>query len=138
MSNAFKSGGFGDCLLGLRRSRNLSQKALSIMAGMDQSYVAGLETGRRSPPKEKQICRLIQALETTPVEEQELRAAHAISKMIDATDGLTTEQGKTLSALTQHLQCLSLDDIKTIENLASVLHRKAPLTNLDNRNFSMT
>jgi len=119
-----KAEGFGGCLLSLRRSRNLSQKALSILAGMDQSYLAGLEAGRRAPPKEKQICRLISALDTSENEEQELRAAHAIAKMLDATDGLQSGKGKVLALLTGHLQNLSLDQIGMIESLASELQRQ--------------
>lgn len=122
--NTTKTGGFGGCLLSLRRSRNLSQKALSLMAQMDQSYLAGLEAGRRAPPKEKQICRLIMALDTTANEEQELRAAHAIAKMLDATDGLHSGKGKALASLTEHLQNLTLDQIGMIESLASELQRQ--------------
>lgn len=119
-----KTGGFGGCLLGLRRSRNLSQKALSILAGMDQSYLAGLEAGRRAPPREKQFSRLISALETSESEEQELRAALAVSKMLDATNGLQTGKGRVLASLTGHLQHMSLVEIAMIDSFASALQRK--------------
>ena len=110
--------------MSLRRSRNLSQKALSILAGMDQSYLAGLEAGRRAPPKEKQICRLIRALDASNTEEQELRAAHAISKMLEATDGLHSGKGRVLASLTGHLQNMSLVEVAMIDSFASELQRK--------------
>ncbi len=115
------TGCFGQCLTALRHSRNLSQKALAILAGMDQSYLSGLEAGRRAPPKEKQIGRLICALETSEMEEQELRAAIAVSKMLDATNGLQSGKGKVLASLTEHLQELSLDELGIIESIASNL-----------------
>lgn len=102
----------------------MSQKALSILAGMDQSYLAGLEAGRRAPPKEKQICRLMRALDTSAKEEQELRAAHAISKMVEATDGLQSGKGRVLALLTEHLQNLTLDQIGIIESMACELQRQ--------------
>jgi transcriptional regulator with XRE-family HTH domain len=127
-----KTGGFGGCLLGLRRSRNLSQKALSILAEMDQSYLAGLEAGRRAPPREKQFSRLISALETSESEEQELRAALAVSKMLNVTSGLQSGKGKVLASLTEHLQDLSLDQIGMVESLASELQRQTNSRELRN------
>lgn len=118
------SGCFGQCLTALRHSRNLSQKALAILAGMDQSYLSGLEAGRRATPKEKQIGRLICALETSELEEQELRAAIAVSKMLDATNGLQSGKGKVLASLTEHLQDLSLDELGLIEGIASKIRNQ--------------
>lgn len=115
MNTSNRPGSFGICLFELRRRRNLSQKSMAILAGMDQSYLAGLEVGRRPPPKEKQLLRLIQALQATSIEEQELRVAHAISKLVDVIDELNPERGRALVALSLHLQNISLDDLKTAE-----------------------
>lgn len=124
MKKSIQSRGFGACLQKLRDRHNLPQKVLAIEAGMDQSYVAGLEAGRRSPPREKQLMRLVHALKATPEEQQELREAHALSRLVDAVEELNPERGKALAALAHHLQNLSLDELKIIETMASMLDHR--------------
>jgi transcriptional regulator with XRE-family HTH domain len=52
--------------LGLARRRaKLSQKALALASGMDQSYVCGVEKGRRATPKAEAIERLAASLRET-------------------------------------------------------------------------
>ena len=43
MNKSIQSGSFGSCLFDLRHSRNMSQKAMAILAGMDQSYIHVIE-----------------------------------------------------------------------------------------------
>lgn len=40
---------FGDALRTCRRSRNLSQEELGQLAGLDRTYISGLERGKRNP-----------------------------------------------------------------------------------------
>ena len=108
---------FGNCLLDLRHARNISQKALAITASMDQGYLAGIESGRRPLPKEKQLTRLICALQVSPEEEQKLREAHAFSRLANALEEINPERCKALVALTQKLCSLSIDDFKRVEDL---------------------
>jgi len=124
-----QAGCFGSCLVNIRNSRNLSQKALAILAGMDQSYLAGLETGRRAPPKEKQIIRLIEALHASPEEAQELRDAHTFTKLLDVAMAPCPERNQVLAALSGHLLHLSVEEIKEIEILASKMNRLGSNTN---------
>ena len=116
---------FGNCLLKLRKKRNLSQKAASILAEMDQSYLAGLETGRRAPPRERQMARLIDALQITESEEYELREAHAISRLADLAGNNIPEKSKAMAVLVCQLRNLSISDIKLIEDLTSRLSERA-------------
>jgi transcriptional regulator with XRE-family HTH domain len=125
MSKSIRSGSFGSRLLELREIRNLSQKAVSILAGMDQSYVAGLEAGRRPPPREKQLARLIYALQATKTEERELREAHVFSRLVDAVEEINPERGQALVALAHQLCNLSLDDLKHIEGMTSRLRHQS-------------
>ncbi len=71
---------FGACLTRLRKARGMSQKALSLSAGMDSSYVSGVERGRRPPPRDRQLERLIEALGASEEETHALRLALAVSR----------------------------------------------------------
>ena len=121
----FKTKHFGDCLHKIRLQHSLTQKSAALLAGMDQSYLAGLETGRRSLPRERQLARLIKALQTTRIEEQELREAHAFSKLAEMVDRSNPERGMSMAALVYHLRGLSLDDVKLIEGMALRLNNQA-------------
>lgn len=111
---------FGACLSRLRRHRQLSQKALAITAGMDQSYLAGLEGGRRPPPRDRQLQRLMVALQATPEEEQELREARAIFHLRHVADELSPGRGKAIAALAWRLQALPPRQFQLVEEMASL------------------
>ncbi len=115
---------FGACLLRIRRHHNLSQKVVALIARMDQSYLAGLEAGRRSPPREKQLARLIDALQATPEEEKELREAHALARLVGVMGEIDPERGIALAAFAFRLLSLSAEEIKIVESMAVMLGRK--------------
>jgi len=48
-----------------RKARDLSQEALALVAGIDRTYVSGIERGRRNPSL-SMIVKLARHLETTP------------------------------------------------------------------------
>jgi transcriptional regulator with XRE-family HTH domain len=48
-----------------RKARDLSQEALALVAGIDRTYVSGIERGRRNPSL-SMIVKLAEHLETTP------------------------------------------------------------------------
>ena len=58
---------FGRRLQELRRSRGLSQEALAALAGLDRTYVASCERGKRNIGLVN-IHRLAAALEVAPAE----------------------------------------------------------------------
>ncbi|MDB5335951.1 MAG: DNA-binding protein [Planctomycetaceae bacterium] len=53
---------FGLFLQDLRREKNLAQKQLAGMLGIDQSYLSGLESGRKGAPPPAVVLRLRDAL----------------------------------------------------------------------------
>lgn len=55
---------FGDALRIWRRSRNLSQEELGQLAGLDRTYISGLERGKRNPTL-KVIVHIAACLGTT-------------------------------------------------------------------------
>lgn len=115
---------FGACLLKLRNRRKLSQKYVALSAGMDQSYLAGLEAGRRPPPRDKQLVRLVSALSATPEEIQELREARVLTRMADVVDELDPERGKALASLACRFNRLSASQLHVIEEMASLLEQR--------------
>ena len=121
VTTIFQFRNFGACLLKIRMDHELSQKAVAIIAGMDQSYLAGMEAGRRSPPREKQLLRLIEAIQATPEEEKELRESHAFARLVGIVDEIDPERGRALAALAFRFLSLSSEEIKIVESLASML-----------------
>lgn len=115
---------FGACLLKLRNRRKLSQKAVAVSAEMDQSYLAGLEAGRRPPPRDRQLARLVSALDATPEEIQELREARALARLADVVDELDPQRGKALVSLACRFNKLTLSQLRVIEEMASLLEHR--------------
>jgi transcriptional regulator with XRE-family HTH domain len=54
---------FGDRIRARRQALGLSQEALALRAGINRTYIASLEAGRRNPSLEL-ISKLARALET--------------------------------------------------------------------------
>ncbi|MGV8135327.1 MAG: helix-turn-helix domain-containing protein [Mangrovibacterium sp.] len=55
---------FGLRVKEIRQLRGLSQEALALKAGIDRTYMTGVENGKRNVSI-KNICRIIQALEVS-------------------------------------------------------------------------
>lgn len=116
-------GEFGACLLRLRTRRKLSQKSVAISAQMDQSYLAGLEAGRRPPPRDRQLARLIDALNATPDEIKELREARALSRLAEVVIELDPERGEAFASLARSFNRLSGSQLHVIQEMASLLEQ---------------
>ena len=63
---------YGIALREIRSERSLSQEALAHRAGLDRTYVSGVERGERNPSLES-LLKLMDALEL-PLSELALRA----------------------------------------------------------------
>lgn len=124
MNSNSQPGEFGACLLKLRNRRKLSQKAVAVSAEMDQSYLAGLEAGRRPPPRDRQLARLVSALDATPEEIQELREARALARLADVVDELDPQRGRALASLACRFNRLSLGQLRVIEEMTSLLEQR--------------
>jgi transcriptional regulator with XRE-family HTH domain len=83
---------FPSALARARSNARLSQKAMAISAGVDQSYLSGVETGRRPVPQAEAVERFIAALRSA-------RASLARDELIWA------------AAHDRVLRCLSLNDL---------------------------
>lgn len=59
----------------LRRRYQVSQKELAHRMGYEQGYISGLEIGRKGPPNEEFVGKLIEALNLASEEQLRLRQA---------------------------------------------------------------
>ncbi|WP_409558260.1 helix-turn-helix domain-containing protein [Achromobacter animicus] len=71
----------GVCLERLRKRRDMYANRLASLVGVDTSYITLLERGRRPPPRDAVLRRLIAALLLTPCEEEALTRA-ALNELI--------------------------------------------------------
>lgn len=77
----------GHVIRALRGRRAMSQKALALEAGVDQSVLAAIEHGRRPPPRDDVLQRLIAALSLSELELQELERGRVASRLVKALEG---------------------------------------------------
>ncbi|MEJ1129073.1 helix-turn-helix transcriptional regulator [Variovorax sp. CCNWLW225] len=75
---------FGVAIKALRERQRRSQKELALTAGMDQSFLAAIERGRRPPPQLRQVKRLIEALHATAEEAEQVMLAWELSRLARA------------------------------------------------------
>lgn len=107
---------FGDCLAQLRKKRGCSQKSIAIEAGLDASYLAGIEHGRRPPPRQPVLERILTAMCATPSERLKIKSAIGIAKLarIAATE-LEPNYGKSLVRIATSMQSCSTEELKALE-----------------------
>lgn len=110
---------FAGCLKRLRKSRSIPLKVLAHRAAMDQSYVSGLEAGRRPPPRDKQLLRLGDAFHCSPEEISELFYARAISKASALCKQLCPDQPEILVQLICVVARLPADELAILLKIAS-------------------
>ena len=105
----------------IRDNHDLSQKALAITAGMDQSYLAGLESGRRPPPRDKQLLRLTQALQATDQEKRALLTARTMSRLSNVLEEFGEERAKSLTAIVEAVNKLPGSESQILKTVAKLL-----------------
>lgn len=112
---------FGRCLKELRLTRGLPQKVVSLSAGMDPSYVSGLEVGRRSPPRDRQLLRLASAMNATEEEITQLKTARALTQLSRATRDTGGESEPGLVKLLTMATEMSAAEISALEMIVQVI-----------------
>lgn len=72
---------FGAAVRALRERQGRSQKELAITAGVDPSFLAAIERGRRPPPQIRVVKRFIEALRASPQEAEQVMLAWELSRL---------------------------------------------------------
>ncbi len=114
---------FGNCICQLRKERGKSQKWLAIEAGLDQSYLASLERGRRAPPRELILQRLLDALGVSSEERIEVQRALGLSRAANAFDGMDLEYRHCLLQVATAMRFCSPRELKAIETVVQSLSK---------------
>lgn len=99
---------------------------LALLAGVDPSYITLLERGRRPPPRDAVLARLITALMLTPQEKEELTRA-ALNELtlwhIERINGTTAARELAKRIFTNDSR-LSEQDYRVIDSLVQALLRE--------------
>lgn len=112
----------GDVLFEMRRRRRLLQKTLAADAGIEASYLAGLERGRRRAPSHRVLERLLKALGATSAEREEVRHAIAVGRLErELCDGPLAENSELIVRIADLLPDLDARSVQMLEILADLL-----------------
>lgn len=121
---------FGENLFQLRHRCKKLQKTVAYAAGLDPSYVAGLEKGRRDPPRREILDKLCEALAATPAERERLHRAALASKLkkVWAEACGDSELADLFAKLAMALPTLTAAERTAIDTLVSACMRQHPPT----------
>lgn len=110
----------------LRRRYRVSQKELAKRMGYEQGYISGLEVGRKGPPNEEFIGKLIETLDIDKDEQMALRQAVAESqRRYVLPDDASTDVYKLVRKLWGEMNNLQPTQIRAINEILSFQDRKS-------------
>lgn len=109
--------GFGSVVVGFRRSRGWSQKRLALEADLDQSYLAGIESGRRPPPRDAVVKRLTNALKLSPEESQGFQRTLVVARAVRVVERVDSNLGQVLALLISAVQYCSAEELQALATL---------------------
>lgn len=120
---------FGENLFQLRRKRKKLQKAVAYAAGLDPSYVASLENGRRDPPRREILDKLCDALAATPAEREQIHRAALATKLkkVWAETSEAPELADLFAMLAMALPALNSAERAAVETLVGACMRQHQL-----------
>ena len=81
---------FGKAIVVARTARGARQVEVARRAGMDASYLAAIENGRRKAPAGTLLRDLLGAIEMSPPEQRKLELIAALDRMVDVLDDNTS------------------------------------------------
>jgi len=94
---------------------------------MDQSYISGLELGRRPPPRDRQLLRLANALTATPDETLKLRYARAVTQLARSAKTWKNFNETALETFLQQIAgAINEEEISIVEAVATAIRLPSP------------
>lgn len=115
----------GSLVISFRRSRAWSQKRLALESGLDQSYLAGVERGRRPPPRDAVVKRLANALKLSAEESHTFLGALAAARAARVVERFDPDVGRAVALLTNGIQYCSGDELQALATLIGGYQRRA-------------
>lgn len=100
----------GKALLLARNRRGLSQRDAARRAGVNPSYLAAIENGRRSVPLPETIARMVNALELGNAERSHVEYLAAVQRMYEANPIEVNRSRRFALALELVAQLVEHDD----------------------------
>ena len=109
---------YGQLIKSLRLKHCMSQKALAHALGIDQSYLAALETGRRKPPREPLFSEILAAMGAVDEEKAMVTMAAEFHELRRGARKLTSDSKPSIQGLVDMLPLLATEDVRTLYELA--------------------
>jgi transcriptional regulator with XRE-family HTH domain len=112
---------FSSLLRSIRTSHAICQSELANLVGYEQTYISALEIGKKGPPTQEFIERLIKALNLSDDESKGLyEAADASNRKLVIKTDVSQEVYWLFSDLRKHLQNLSPVQIRLLRDIVSL------------------
>jgi transcriptional regulator with XRE-family HTH domain len=126
----------GLALESFRRSRGLQQNSLALSAGIRPCYLSAIEKGKKGPPSNSVLQKLIETMDLSEDEARELEtAAYQSRQRLTVPDQASIHEYRLLHKIWEKLGSLSENQVKGMElflemqdQQASTYKRKHDLT----------
>jgi len=122
---------FGYYLSTLRRSRNLQQKGLAKLLQVDPCYISMMENGKKGPPADDVIEKLIHCLSLSEDEQVLLREYISQSqRRLALPDNMTLQEYALVRSLWKKLGALSPGQIEAINSVLKISEERSGIRSL--------
>jgi len=114
---------FGTLIFQARIRKRVSQKAVAATAGIDASYLASIERGRRPPPRKQVVNKVLAALKISQADQAIAIEAAAIDRLLPAIQDVEQDirGAATLAGLCGALPRLSEAKLRVLSELIEAL-----------------
>ena len=118
---------FGLYLESLRRSRQLQQVQLADLLGVNACYVSAMENGKKGPPSQQVLSKLVASLKLDANEQETLwDKVDQSQRTTRLPDNATLEEYALMCDLRRHLGALSPDKVNVIRHILNMDVRSKP------------
>lgn len=114
---------FGSLIAQTRLRKRIPQKTVALSAGIDPSYLAAVERGRRPPPKRELVTKVIAALHLSAADRATFLEAAALDRLMPAIHALDQDVrgASTLERLCMALPYLTETQLEALGALIDAI-----------------